>query len=545
MNDVLTYLQTQLAPFDEVPFNAVDSALLAQFCMVRGEGIMPQVYSGEASETASSKAREGCGPLSELRGLLGRLRRHASERAAEPSAAAERDRAEVAQDAKAPVAPVRFVDLMRAELFPAMFSGMHAAQMKQQLFWMAASPRFRDVLIYDHAAAFDEVRDLQFAATTYVCPGRFAYVGFRGTDTTLTGWREDFNMAYQAPVEAQALAARYLAAVAADPRLPEALILGGHSKGGNLAEYAALAAAPEVQGRIAHLYNHDGPGFKAGLFTATDYAPLAGRMTKQVPADSMVGILMESAMPTNVVQATGRGFEQHSVFHWVVEGADGAPGPRDAERARDAGEVRDADGMREAPRAFATLPELPERTQRRAEALDRWLASLDGSEREAMVNALFAALKAAGITDASQLFEGGREWAILRDGVMGTPAEDRTIMLNALRGLTRAFSDVTAERNGCCGPGRMRPCGHRRGAGQGRGPARHGGGSLCKCGDLLLYVPAGVPASQPQGLCGGRQACEGGVFRVERLRRLRSRHRSWLYVQRSQSTDGAAFARRR
>ena len=76
-------------------------------------------------------------------------------------------------------------------------------------------------------------------------------------------------------------------------------------------------------------------------------------------------------------------------------------------------------------------------------------------------------------------------------------------------------------------------------------PAKDEGGSLCKCGDLLLYVPAGVPASQPQGLCGGRQACEGGVFRVERLRRLCSRHRSWLYVQRSQSTDGAAFARRR
>lgn len=436
MNDVLTYLQTQLAPFDEVPFNAVDSALLAQFCMVRGEGIMPQVYSGEASEAAPSKARAGRGPLSELRGLLGRLRRHASERAAEPSAAAERDRAEVAQDAKAPVAPVRFVDLMRAELFPTMFSGMHAAQMKQQLFWMAASPRFRDLLIYDHAAAFDEARDLQFAATTYVCLGHFAYVGFRGTDTTLTGWREDFNMAYQAPVEAQALAARYLAAAGADSRLPETLLVGGHSKGGNLAEYAALTAAPEVQQRIARLYNHDGPGFKAGLFTAADYEPLAGRMTKQVPADSMVGILMESFMPVEVVQATGRGFEQHSVFRWVVEGADGEV--RDAETARN---------VSGALKAFATLPELPERTQRRAEALDRWLASLDSSEREAMVNALFAALKAAGITDASQLFEGGREWAILRDGVMGAPAEDRTIMLNALRGLTRAFSDVTAERN--------------------------------------------------------------------------------------------------
>ena len=159
------------------------------------------------------------------------------------------------QDATAPLDPVRFADLMRAELFPTMFSGMHAAQMKQQLFWMAASPRFRDLLIYDHAAAFDEARDLQFAATTYVCPGHFAYVGFRGTDTTLTGWREDFNMAYRAPVEAQALAARYLAAAGADPRLPKTLLVGGHSKGGNLAEYAALTAAPEVQQRIARLYN--------------------------------------------------------------------------------------------------------------------------------------------------------------------------------------------------------------------------------------------------------------------------------------------------
>ena len=354
------------------------------------------------------------------------------------------------QDATAPLDPVRFADLMRAELFPTMLSGMHAAQMKQQLFWMAASPRFRDLLIYDHAAAFDEARDLQFAATTYVCPGHFAYVGFRGTDTTLTGWREDFNMAYQAPVEAQALAARYLAAVAADPRLPETLLVGGHSKGGNLAEYAALTATPEVQQRIARLCNHDGPGFKAGLFAETDYEPLAGRMTKQVPVDSMVGILMESFMPVEVVQATGRGFEQHSVFRWVVEGADGEAGRSNAEGARDTGEVRDAETARNvsgALKAFATLPELPERTQRRAEALDRWLASLDGSEREAMVDALFTALKAAGITDASQLFEGGREWAILRDGVMGAPAEDRTIMLNALRGLTRAFSDVTAERN--------------------------------------------------------------------------------------------------
>lgn len=488
MNDVLTYLETQGASFAEEPFNAVDSALLAQFCMARGEGVMPRlaaptaVEGGEAPRgrhrltalldhlrhrSRSPRGRDGAedgaaaaarsGAAAEV--TAGAVRSEgaaeadaarvvsqaaqtggaaaggaaAGDGAAAPMTAAGAtkaealDRAEEAQDAVAPTKPIHFADLLRAELFPTMFSGMHATSMIQQLFWMAASPRFRDLLIYDHEAAFDESLDMQFAATTFVCPGQFAYVGYRGTDTTLTGWREDFNMAYMVPVPAQDLAVRYLEAVAADRRLPERLIVGGHSKGGNLAEYAALKASPAVQGRIDHLYNHDGPGFMPGTFTAADYEPLAGRMTKQVPEDSMVGILMESLMPTEVVRATGRGFEQHTVYRWVA-----------AEGGSD----------------FATLGALPERTERRAEALAAWLASMDGEDRERMVNALFSALKAAGITDAAQLFAGGREWAILRDGVMRAPMADRTTMLNALRGLTRAFSDVTASRNNARRAGR-------------------------------------------------------------------------------------------
>ena len=477
MNDVLTYLETQRASFAEEPFNAVDSALLAQFCMARGEGVMPRMLApapeedraaprgrhrltallerlrhrghgprgprerggagsaatGDGAGATAGGAAGGAAAANEAAAAAsvgaGGLVRAATQTAAAgdgvaaiPGAtkAETLDRAEDAQDAGAPTKPIRFTDLLWAELFPTMFSGMHATSMVQQLFWMAASPRFRELLIYDHEAAFDEALDMQFAATTFVCPGQFTYVGYRGTDTTLTGWREDFNMAYMVPVPAQDLAVRYLEAVAADRRLPERLIVGGHSKGGNLAEYAALKASPAVQERIARLYNHDGPGFMPGTFTAADYEPLAGRMTKQVPEDSMVGILMESLMPTEVVRATGRGFEQHTVYRWVV-----------AEGGVD----------------FATVGALPERTERRAEALAAWLASMDGEDRERMVNALFSALKAAGITDAAQLFAGGREWAILRDGVMRAPMADRTTMLNALRGLTRAFSDVTAARN--------------------------------------------------------------------------------------------------
>ena len=471
MSDILTYLETQLVTFDEEPFNAVDSALLAQFCMARGEGIMPRVLGcGEEAAAAAGEGGNGAGAqgtrrfrgFSALRAKWRRVREDGLKRGDKRGGADKdedvvRDRFEAAQMADAPTSPVRFADLLRAELFPTMFSGMHAAQMKQQLFLMAASPRFRDLLMYDHAAAFDEDLGLQFAATTYVRPGCFAYVGFRGTDTTLTGWREDFNMAYMVPVPAQDMAARYLTAVAADPRLPETIIVGGHSKGGNLAEYAALTAAPSVQARIAHLYSHDGPGFMAATFSEDDYAPLAGRMTKHVPEDSMVGILMESGMPTQVVSAAGRGFEQHSVYRWEVASGESAvaEGPLGkkpkASKAADAGDGETVGSAivesSAAGTAFVTLPGLPERTQRRAEALKRWLASMDGADRERMVDALFDAVRAAGVTDAAQIFEGGREWAILRDGVMRAPAEGRTTMLNALRGLTRAFSDVTAERN--------------------------------------------------------------------------------------------------
>ena len=242
MRDILDYLETQLSTFEDEPLNEVDSALLAQFCMTRGEGIMPAVTSpreeararAEAARAGASRAAaqgcegpSGCGGGAEEgedgpeslappaaggeaqsvesagpRGLKGFARRvrqglHWRGRGARDARAAEV--ATGAHDSE----PIHFADLMRAELFGDLFAGMHAAQMRQQLFLMAASPRFRTITIRDHAALFDEQPPMQFAATTYVYGDQFAYVGFRGTDTTLAGWREDFDMAYQVPVPAQ------------------------------------------------------------------------------------------------------------------------------------------------------------------------------------------------------------------------------------------------------------------------------------------------------------------------------------------------------
>lgn len=434
MRSILDYLETQLSTFEEVPLNEVDSALLAQFCMTRGEGIMPAVTSPREEARARAEAAREASESGAASGVVdgepgaadGRSARetHGLKRLTERvrRGLGRRSRREAPEGGATAEEPqgVAFADLLRAELFGDLFAGMHSAQMRQQLFLMASSPRFRTLSLRDHAAFFSEQPPLQFAATTYVYGDQFAYVGFRGTDTTLAGWREDFDMAYQVPVPAQDLAARYLADVAADPAVPERLYVGGHSKGGNLAEYVALTAAPAVQARLAGVFSHDGPGFMPGTFSAADYAPFEGRLAKTVPEDSVVGILMESRMPVRVVRASGRGFEQHTVFRWEVA-------PDNA--------------------GFATVDGLPEATQRRAETLRLWLSSMNGAQRERMVDALFEAIRAAGVTDAAQLFEGGREAALVRDGMMKMDGTDRAVMLRALSGLARAFHEVTVEWN--------------------------------------------------------------------------------------------------
>ena len=113
---------------------------------------------------------------------------------------------------------------------------------------------------------------------------------------------------------AQHQAERYLEAIAAKTTGP--LDVGGHSKGGNLAEYAALKASPETQARIERAFIHDGPGFKEGTFSDKDYEPLQGRIHKTIPTESFVGILLESQAPVHVVKSRAKGLDQHSVFSW-------------------------------------------------------------------------------------------------------------------------------------------------------------------------------------------------------------------------------------
>ena len=124
--------------------------------------------------------------------------------------------------------------------------------------WQALrdTPRFGDVRLARFASHFDVEAEKQFAAAVFRC-GDVSIAAFRGTDATLVGWKEDFNMGFESPVPSQTEAVAFLTDNAA---LTDTWYTCGHSKGGNLAMYAAAMCSPEVRKKIRGVYSFDGPG---------------------------------------------------------------------------------------------------------------------------------------------------------------------------------------------------------------------------------------------------------------------------------------------
>ena len=183
---------------------------------------------------------------------------------------------------------------------------------------LAASARFRDMRLSNYIDRIDEESQTQFAAITVQIADRLIYVSYRGTDATLVGWKENFNMTFTFPVPAQKSALDYLERLAAAEK--GRFILGGHSKGGNLAMYAAATARPAVQRRIDTVYNFDGPGFDEKMLGTPGYERICGRMRTFVPQSSIVGLLLSHEEKYTIVKSAEKiGVMQHDISSWEVE----------------------------------------------------------------------------------------------------------------------------------------------------------------------------------------------------------------------------------
>ena len=184
---------------------------------------------------------------------------------------------------------------------------------------MAESRRFQDIVIPDQVNDVDPARNIQFSAITLEVPDTGTVVVFRGTDTSLVGWKEDFMLSYMTPVPAQSAALAYLDRAAAGTKGPIWLI--GHSKGGNLALYSAAHTSPEIRKQLRAVYSFDGPGLDDETFASESYKNIEPLIRSYVPTGSMIGMLLNYNPVYRVVQTKKVSvFFQHDPFNWLVSG---------------------------------------------------------------------------------------------------------------------------------------------------------------------------------------------------------------------------------
>lgn len=257
-------------------------------------------------------------------------------------------------------------ELFQAEHLERMTRGLWDPEgLMRVLALTAASPRFRDVVVSNYVDDFDESAEKQFSACVLHLPAGGAYVSYRGTDNTLVGWKEDFNMAFETGVPSQYAAIDYLERVA--PSIDGNIYLGGHSKGGNLAVCAAARCSEPVATRIVRVFSHDGPGFTGDALADELWQQRADLVSKTVPRSSVIGMLFEKQEDYTVVESSMMGLTQHNPFSWVVEGND-----------------------------FVNLEGLGRGASFVDKGLNEWIASMTREEREGVVETLFSVLGAAG-----------------------------------------------------------------------------------------------------------------------------------------------------
>lgn len=189
----------------------------------------------------------------------------------------------------------------------------------QLLDQLSQHKRFKNSKLSNFVNEIDTEQQKQFAAMTYRLNLDTYLIVFRGTDDSIIGWKEDFHLTYMKEIPAQKHALEYLEEFFTQhPK--QKVIVAGHSKGGNLAVYAASQIRPELQDKISAVYTYDAPGLQAHLTETTGYQDVIPKIHRFVPQGSVIGMMLEVPDTPIVVKSTALGgIAQHSTFSWQTE----------------------------------------------------------------------------------------------------------------------------------------------------------------------------------------------------------------------------------
>lgn len=237
---------------------------------------------------------------------------------------------------------------------------------------MTKTDRFGSIRLMGYVNEINTDEECQFCAMTVMLGDGRICVVYRGTDETIVGWKEDFNMSFLQEIPGQKRALEYLRFAAGRTDLP--LRVMGHSKGGNLAIYAAVSCEDAIQRRIEEVYCNDGPGFQKETIESEAYRRLDGRLHSIVPDTSIVGMMLEHEEAYEIIKSSGKRAGQHDLLSWEVEGKE-----------------------------LVHLYEINEASVLLDQTLKAWIFQMEPAQREEFVNTLFGVLYEAQIQTVDDL----------------------------------------------------------------------------------------------------------------------------------------------
>ena len=244
----------------------------------------------------------------------------------------------------------------------------------QLLDQLSTHKRFKNSKLSNFVNDIDVELQKQFAAMTYRLNLDTYLIVFRGTDDSIIGWKEDFHMTYMKEIPAQKHALEYLEDFF--KQYPKRkVIIAGHSKGGNLAVYAASQIQPELQEKISAIYTYDAPGLQAHLTETTGYQDIIPKIHRYVPQGSVIGMMFEVPDTPIVVRSLALGgIAQHNTFSWQTEGTH-----------------------------FVQLESISSESLQIKDALKEWVDSVPDEELELYFDLFFGTILESGITSINDL----------------------------------------------------------------------------------------------------------------------------------------------
>ena len=358
MADIFDYLKRRgVLSFGEDPFNEVDNLVLAMLSYTDFGGIVEDSFKRISLDTADKKYFEKHSRSEAKKSILHFMR-----------------------------APLLMDDMLKGI-------------------------RFRGTELTKYVDIISNDKEMQMSAVTFLLSDGSAYVAFRGTDTTVAGWKEDFNMSYLPDTEGQLSAVRYLNEVGKEIKGP--IRVGGHSKGGNFAVYASAFCDTEIQDRIIAVYTNDGPGFRDEMMERESYKRILPKVVSIVPDTSIIGMLLTSNVGHIVVKSKFVGLMQHNALMWMVE------------RNRFKRSKQSALG------SFISNSQ------------KEWLSNLDDESREMFVNTLFSIFEATGMATFDEMIINRRiSTGKIVARIKNLPKGKRVKLMAVIGGLIQSASHV-------------------------------------------------------------------------------------------------------